>query len=176
MTLDGARPLGARNVMARRSRWTVLAILVAGLAGFLAVTARPGHSQGESMLRIAIQADPTTLDPALTNDPTGTAILQNVYTPLVDVDARGQVHPLAAKSWTVSPDGKIYRFVLRDDLVFHSGRKATAADVKYSLDRLADAKVNAPNASLLLSPIEGYEDAKAGKATELRGVKAVSPS
>jgi len=47
--------------MARRNRWAVLAILVAGLAGILAVTARPGHSQGESMLRIAIQADPTTL-------------------------------------------------------------------------------------------------------------------
>src|SRR5262249_27222627 len=47
---------------------------------------------------------------------------------------------------------------------------------KYSLDRLADPKVNAPNASLLLSPIEGYEDAKAGKAAELRGVKVISPS
>ena len=47
---------------------------------------------------------------------------------------------------------------------------------EYSLDRLADAKVNAPNASLLLSPIEGYEDAKGGKATELRGVKALSPN
>jgi oligopeptide transport system substrate-binding protein len=163
--------------MARRDRLAVLATLVAGLAGIvLALTAGSGHSQGETMLRVAIQADPTTLDPALTNDPTGTAILQNVYTPLVDVDARGQVHPLAAKSWTVSPDGRTYRFVLRDDLVFHSGRKATAADVKYSLDRLADAKVNAPNASLLLSPIEGYEDAKGGKATELRGVKALSPN
>jgi oligopeptide transport system substrate-binding protein len=163
--------------MARRNRWGVLAALVAGVAGVLVVLAAdPGHPQGESVLRVGIQADPTTLDPALTDDPTGTAILQDIYTPLVEVDARGQVHPLAAKSWTVSPDGRTYRFTLRDDLVFHSGRKATAADVKYSLDRLADPKVNAPNASLLLSPVEGYEDAKAGKAAELRGVKVVSPS
>jgi ABC-type transport system substrate-binding protein len=155
----------------------VLAALVAGFGGLaVALTAGPGQTQGEALLRVAIQADPTTLDPALTNDPTGTAILQNVYTPLVDVDARGQVHPLAAKSWTVSPDGRTYRFVLRDDLVFHSGRKATAADVKYSLDRLADPKVNAPNAALLLAPVEGFEDAKAGRASELRGVRVVSPS
>ena len=163
--------------MVRRTGWGVLGALVIGLAGALvALSAGPGHPQGETVLRVAIQADPTTLDPALTDDPTGTAILYDVYTPLVSVDARGQVHPLAAKSWTVSPDGRTYRFVLRDDLVFHSGRKATATDVKYSFDRLADAKVNAPNASLLLSPIEGYEDAKAGKATELRGVKVLGPN
>src|SRR5947209_9770153 len=28
------------------------------------------------------RSDPTTLDPALTDDPTGTALLQDVYTPL----------------------------------------------------------------------------------------------
>jgi len=52
----------------------------------------------------------------------------------------------------------------------------TAQDVKYSLDRLANPKVNSPNAELLLTPVEGYQDEQAGRSTELRGVRAVGPA
>jgi oligopeptide transport system substrate-binding protein len=145
------------------------------LAGLIAV-AGPALAQSEPTLRVAIQADPTTLDPAMTDDPTGTAIVQNIYTPLVEVDERGQVKPLAAKSWTVSADRRVFRFVLADKLQFHGGQKATATDVKYSLDRLASPKTNSPNAKLLLTSVEGFEDLQAGKATELRGVRVVSPT
>ena len=150
-----------------------------GILTSLAVTALlgtgPSVAQNDPTLRVAIQADPTTLDPALTDDPTGTAILQNIYTPLVEVDDRGQVRPLAAKSWTVSPDRHTYRFVLREGVQFHAGQKVTAADVKYSLDRLASPKTNSPNAKLLLAGVEGFDDVQAGKATELKGVRVVSP-
>jgi ABC-type transport system substrate-binding protein len=146
------------------------ALLIALMCG----AAAPAVAQNEPTLRVAIQADPTTLDPALTDDPTGTAILQNIYTPLVEVDAGGSVKPLAAKSWTVSPDGRTYRFLLRDGLQFHSGARATATDVKYSLDRLAGPKLNSPNAKLLLAGVEGFEDVQAGRAAGLRGVRAVS--
>ncbi|PYM59499.1 MAG: hypothetical protein DMD79_17500, partial [Candidatus Rokuibacteriota bacterium] len=56
------------------------------------------------------------------------------------------------------------------------GQKATATDVKYSLDRLGHPKTNSPNAKLLLTAIEGFEDLQAGKATGLRGVRVVSPT
>ncbi len=150
----------------------IILVLVLGAA----FSAGPAGAQSEATLRIAIQADPTTLDPALTDDPTGTALLQDIYTPLLEVDAKGQVRPLAAKSWTISPDGKIYRFVLRDGLRFQNGKPVTATDVKYSLDRLASPKLNSPNAELLLTPIEGYEDEQAGRAEGLRGVRVVSPT
>jgi hypothetical protein len=60
---------------------------------------------------------------------------------------------------------------LRDGLRFQSGQPVTAADVKYTLDRLADPKLNSPNADLLLTPILGYADEQAGKAQGLSGVK-----
>jgi len=148
---------------------------LAVLAAVLFTWAGPAEAQTDT-LRVAIQADPTTLDPALTDDPTGTAILQDIYTPLVEVDDRGQVKPLAAKSWTVSPDRHTFRFVLRDNLQFQGGQKVTATDVKYSLDRLASPKVNSPNAKLLVAGVEGFDDVQAGKATGLRGVRVVSPS
>src|SRR6516225_118471 len=115
-----------------------------GILTSLAVTALlgtgPSVAQNDPTLRVAIQADPATLDPALTDDPTGTALLQDVYTPLLDVDSRGVVKPLAAKEWSVSPDGRTFRFRLRDGLRFQGGQAVTATDVKYSLDRLASAK------------------------------------
>lgn len=134
------------------------------------------RAQVPPALRVAIQADPALLDPARSNDPTGSAILFNVYTPLVEVDPRGKVQPLAAKSWTVSRDGLTYRFVLRDGLQFHNGQKTTAEDVKYSLDRLANPQTKSPHARLLLSPIEGFEDVDGGKAATLKGVHVVSPT
>jgi oligopeptide transport system substrate-binding protein len=148
-------------------RWVVIALMTAVT---LAPTA-PVGAQAGSTLRLAVQADPTTLDPAMTDDPTGTALLQNIYSPLVDVDNKGQILALAAKSWTVSPDGRTFRFVLRDGLRFQTGQPVTAADVKYTLDRLADPKLNSPNADLLLTPILGYADEQAGKTQGLSGVK-----
>ncbi len=152
--------------------------LCAAFVAFLgaALIAPHAGAQPETTLRISIQADPTTLDPALTDDPTGTALLQDVYTPLLEVTALGQVRPFTAKSWTVSPDGHTYRFLLRDGLKFQNGQAVTAGDVKYSLDRLASPKLNSPNAELLLTPIEGYADEQAGKAAGLRGVRVVSPT
>ncbi len=55
---------------------------------------------------------------------------------LVALDWDGKTAiPLLAKSWTVSPDGKLYVFKLRDDVTFCSGKKFTAEDVIYSFKR-----------------------------------------
>ena len=43
--------------------------------------------------------------------------------------------PVLATEWSVSEDGLTYYFTIRDDVSFSNGRKMTAADVKYSLDR-----------------------------------------
>src|SRR5437899_4915479 len=67
---------------------------------------------------------------------------------LVALDWDGKtVIPYLAKSWTVSPDGKLYTFKLRDDVTFCSGKKFTAADVIYSFKRLKDPETKAPYAS-----------------------------
>ena len=53
---------------------------------------------------------------------------------LVAMDWDGKTPiPYLAKSWTISEDGKLYTFKLRDDVQFCSGKKFTAADVIYSL-------------------------------------------
>jgi len=50
-----------------------------------------------------------------------------------------------AKSWSISEDGLVYTFKLRDDVYWHKGfGKFTAKDVKYTFDRLLDPKITAP--------------------------------
>jgi peptide/nickel transport system substrate-binding protein len=43
--------------------------------------------------------------------------------------------PALAESWTVSPDGLTYEFVLRRGAKFHNGEPVTAEDVKFSFER-----------------------------------------
>jgi len=64
---------------------------------------------------------------------------------LVALDWDGKTPiPYLAKSWTVTPDGKLYTFRLRDDVQFCSGKKFTAEDVLYSFKRLKDPALKAP--------------------------------
>src|SRR5256884_1453605 len=43
--------------------------------------------------------------------------------------------PGLAESWSASPDGLVYEFVLRKGVRFHTGDPVTAEDVKFSLER-----------------------------------------
>src|SRR5216684_3055951 len=64
---------------------------------------------------------------------------------LVALDWDGKTPiPYLAKSWTISSDGKLYTFKLRDDVSFCSGKKFTADDVVYSFKRLKDPAIKGP--------------------------------
>ncbi len=72
-------------------------------------------------------------------------IVNMIQDTLVALDWDGKTPiPYLAKSWTVSPDGKLYIFKLREDVQFCSGKKMTAADVVYSFNRQKDPATRAP--------------------------------
>jgi peptide/nickel transport system substrate-binding protein len=70
------------------------------------------------------------------------------YSLLVKIDPVDypKVVPDLAESWTISPDGRVYEFTLRDGVKFHDGSVLTSRDVKASLDRIVfpPAGVNSP--------------------------------
>ena len=76
--------------------------------------------------------------------PTGD-IVNMVQDTLVALDWDGKTPiPYLAKSWEISPDGRIYTFKLRDDVTFCSGKKLTAEDVAFSFKRLKDPATKGP--------------------------------
>jgi peptide/nickel transport system substrate-binding protein len=74
-------------------------------------------------------------------------IVNMIQDTLVALDWDGKTpHAAAGQVWTISPDGKLYTFKLRDDVQFCSGKKFTAADVVYSFNRQKDPATKAPYA------------------------------
>jgi peptide/nickel transport system substrate-binding protein len=51
--------------------------------------------------------------------------------------------PSLAESWTTSPDGLTWEFVLRKGVRFHNGESLTAEDVKFSVERYKGAAAKA---------------------------------
>lgn len=64
----------------------------------------------------------------------------NVYEGLFRLTDSGKVENLLATDYKVSSDGLTYTFTLRDGVTFHSGKKLTSADVKYSIEKVTAAK------------------------------------
>ncbi len=83
-----------------------------------------------------------TLEPAPGLDPTmgpAAAIREityaNLFEGLTRIDRNAEIRPALAESWTVSADGMVYGFKLRQGVRFHDGTEFDSADVKYSLER-----------------------------------------
>jgi peptide/nickel transport system substrate-binding protein len=76
---------------------------------------------------------PRWLDPA-ENEGTITPFLTlyAVHDALVKPMPSGQTTPSLAESWSLSPDGLVYQFLLRSGVRFHNGDPLTADDVKFS--------------------------------------------
>lgn len=69
----------------------------------------------------------------------GVMITSAVYDPLVrQVDDTQDVEGILAESWTVSDDGLVYTFTLRDGLTFADGSDLTAEDLVASFQRRID--------------------------------------
>jgi peptide/nickel transport system substrate-binding protein len=91
-----------------------------------------------------MQSDPVGLDPHTTNATSTRNLLENVYDTLVALDARGEIVPALAESWSVSEQGLLWTFRLRRGVSFHDGTPLRAADVVFSLRRIVDPKLGSP--------------------------------
>ncbi|MBR1222532.1 ABC transporter substrate-binding protein [Bradyrhizobium sp. U87765 SZCCT0131] len=83
-------------------------------------------------------SDTITLDPARQAQYTPPMTLLAAYDMLVTM-APGDyitIRPALATKWARTPDGKGWRFTLREGVKFASGNPMTAEDVKWSLDRV----------------------------------------
>lgn len=70
--------------------------------------------------------------------------MHNVFQSLLRRDPdTNQLVPELAERWESSDDGLTWRFFLRNGVRFHDGRPLTAADVKFTFDRLFDPSVTA---------------------------------
>lgn len=169
----------------RRLLWLLLTALVVvqptsstGLDGVsggrptASTGSRPGAGGG-GLLRVGVTAL-ATLDPARARTVDQQLVADQLFDSLTALDARTKaVVPSLAARWEASPDQRQWDFRLRRGAVFSNGRTVTAADVKYTLERIARPGSGSP-ASDLLQPVAGYVALRQG-APELAGVTTPAP-
>lgn len=111
-------------------------------------TTAPAAATGGGTLTIGVDQEAVGLDPNIVTAFSSFTRLDLMYNRLVKLDDKLQIVPDLAESWEV-PNNLTYIFHLRHGVKFHSGRELTADDVKYSLERILDAKTHSPGRSYI---------------------------
>src|SRR5882724_4311688 len=105
----------------RMSRAVARALFVAAMLALSSVAA-----SAEMVWNRGNSADPETLDPHKTSTSAEANILRDLFEGLVMQDAKANLIPGVAESWTISPDGTVYTFKLRADAVWSNGDPVTS--------------------------------------------------
>ncbi len=115
--------------------------LLAAMVAFAVLAfAAPANAQTPPNVLVVGQiAEPKSLDPHAVTAVNDFRILMNVYDGLVRYkDGTLEVEPALAESWTISDDGTVYTFKLRDGITFHDGSALNAEAIKFNFDRMLD--------------------------------------
>src|SRR5687767_3443996 len=106
-------------------------------AVLLALSASIVHAQDDNILHILSNADIRTSDPHIAYETETWPTAALFYIGLVRwSEDNTEVVPALAESYEISEDGLTYTFTLREGIKFSNGRDITAADVKWSFERL----------------------------------------
>jgi peptide/nickel transport system substrate-binding protein len=117
-----------------------------GVGGAMAASGLPSHVWAQSRkntLVIAIDiSDTITLDPARLAQYTSPMSVEAAYDTLVTMVPGDYVNlkPCISTKWGRTPDGKGWRFTIRDGVKFASGTPMTVEDIKWSFDRVINLK------------------------------------
>ena len=113
----------------------------------IALSGCTGDKEGgnSSQITIGIPQDlEDSLDPHKAVAAGTKEVLFNIFEGLVKPTSDGNLIPAVASSYEETEGGKVYTFTLRDNVKFHDGSTVTAEDVKFSLDKCADASAGEP--------------------------------
>lgn len=110
--------------------------VVFGATSLSAVDAAPLSRKPQDNVFFATSTEPLGLDPALVDDNDSGNINANLYESLLKFKADNtEIEPCLAESWTISEDGTVYTFKLRQGVKFHDGTEFDAEAVKFNFDR-----------------------------------------
>jgi peptide/nickel transport system substrate-binding protein len=113
-----------------------LALIMATLSTSAGVAA----PEGQMTWAVDISLAPAWFDPAETSGiVTPWMVLYALHDAMVKPMPGKAMAPSLAESWSVTPDGLVYEFVLRKAARFHNGDPVVAEDVKFSFERYRGA-------------------------------------
>lgn len=123
----------------------------------------PAHGTRKTVFNLNLDEGLSSLDPAFCRNKNTIWMDNQLYNGLVQINDSLKTCPAIAKSWDISPDGRIYTFHLRNDVRFQDdplfkngiGRKVVAGDFVYSFSRLLDPKVASSGSWIFSDKVAG---------------------
>lgn len=122
-------------------------LMISSTVGLLAMVntslrvAVPGYGGSFSE---GIIGSPRFINPVLAVSDADHDLSQLVFSGLLKATPQGEYVSDLASSYTLSPDGKVYTFTLRDSLTFHDGKPVTAQDIVFTIGKIQDATLKSP--------------------------------
>lgn len=125
-------------------RRSALAVSLLAVTALTPLSARhAARAADASTLTIGLTAEPDTLDPQKAGSAIEDVVARYFGDGLVALNPAGKIVPDLARSWTVSPDGLLYAFNLRQDVTFQDGTPLNAAAYVATLQRLINPATKA---------------------------------
>jgi peptide/nickel transport system substrate-binding protein len=105
------------------------------IAAALTMSATAAKAQTSQTIRIGLQEDIGTLDPARSSQVVDRIVFSSLCNSLVDISPDLKIVPKLATSWSSSADNKTLTFKLRQGVKFQDDEPFNAAAVKANIDR-----------------------------------------
>lgn len=142
------------------------------------------------VLRMAIGAEPPTLDPNLAEDITSIDGIKQLFMGLMKINGKtSELEQELATDWEISEDGTVYTFKMRDDVYWvrynpdteeiEKVRPVNAHDIEYSVKRAVMPETASPYAyvTYAIKNAEAINNAESGDYDiDTLGVKALDDS
>ncbi|MCE3047734.1 ABC transporter substrate-binding protein [Helicobacter kayseriensis] len=100
------------------------------------------YATPKDTLIVAVENEPSRINPVFSED--HDVAIGVVFSGLVRLNEKMEILPDLAKQWSVSADGLVYEFELRDGVKWHDGQPFGVDDVIFTLQSLKNPKINSP--------------------------------
>jgi peptide/nickel transport system substrate-binding protein len=131
------RSLAARSINSGRTQRKTRYLLLSACCLLLsACCLLPACARRSNAFVMVLESSPKSLDPIRGTDASSERFRQLMFNSLLRKNERFEYVPELAARADTAPDGLSMTFTLNDNVKFHNGKPLTAADVKYTFDKL----------------------------------------
>ena len=116
-------------------------ILLCGCCLLLLSLAACGREAKDRPLTVLLSVEANTLDPHFATSTIEWSVLMNLFDPLIQRRDDMTLGPALAERWEVDETKRVWTLHLRKGVKFHNGEPFDAESVRYTFERMRDAKL-----------------------------------
>jgi len=141
---NSIRSFSKKELATFLSLFCVAIVTLIWIVGILNVRGSTDVPISGGTLHEGIIGTPRFVNPVLAVSDADKDLSALVYSGLMRLDENGTPIPDLADSYSITPDGKTYTFIIKDNVFFHDNTKVTANDVLYTIGQIQHPLIDSP--------------------------------